>query len=288
MDPAALGRLQKEQDGVVCRRQVLAAGLDDEFIRKRLRKHEWACIHRGVYVDHTGAPMWLQRAWAAVLYYWPAALAGESALTVAGVRTDVSDRVPHAGEPKICVAVDQGRRVARLPGVSVRRVRRLGSRVQPNRQPPRIVLERALLAVASAACTEAAAVAVLGDACQTRRTTPRRLAKELDQLPTLPRRNLLAAVLDDVASGAYSVLEHRYLVGVERPHGLPTTARQRRVRVGRANAYRDVEYLGLATVVELDGRLGGAVLRSQGWSGQLRQCGPGCLVEVGDVPPNTD
>jgi hypothetical protein len=75
---------------------------------------------------------------------------------------------------------------------------------------------------------------------------------------------------------------------VEGAHGLPTTARQRRVRVGRANAYRDVEYLGLATVVELDGRLGGAVLRSQGWSGQLRQCGPGCLLEVGDVSPNTD
>jgi hypothetical protein len=52
------------------------------------------------------------------------------------------------------------------------------------------------------------------------------------------------------------VLEHRYLTRVERPHGLPTAKRQRVVRRGRTVAYRDVEYLLLATVVELDGRLG--------------------------------
>jgi hypothetical protein len=43
---------------------------------------------------------------------------------------------------------------------------------------------------------------------------------------------------------------------VERPHGLPTGRRQRRVMPGRTVAYRDVEYLGLRTVIELDGRLG--------------------------------
>lgn len=63
-------------------------------------------------------------------------------------------------------------------------------------------------------------------------------------------------VLNDVATGAYSVLEHRYLTRVERPHGLPTAKRQRTVSTGRTSAYRDVEYLGLSTIVELDGRLG--------------------------------
>ena len=33
-------------------------------------------------------------------------------------------------------------------------------------------------------------------------------------------------------------------------------ARQRRVRVGKTIAYRDVEYVGLGTTVELDGRIG--------------------------------
>ena len=56
--------------------------------------------------------------------------------------------------------------------------------------------------------------------------------------------------------GTYSVLEHRYLTQVERPHGLPVGSRQRRVRQGRTPAYRDVDYVELATVVELDGRIG--------------------------------
>jgi hypothetical protein len=72
----------------------------------------------------------------------------------------------------------------------------------------------------------------------------------------LPRRRFLLQVLEDVAAGAYSVLEHRYLTRVERPHGLPTAKRQRRVKQGRSAAFRDVEYLATATVVELDGRLG--------------------------------
>jgi hypothetical protein len=66
----------------------------------------------------------------------------------------------------------------------------------------------------------------------------------------------MQTILGDVASGAYSVLERRYLTDVERPHGLPTGMRQRRVSMGRTVAYRDVEYLGLRTLVELDGGLG--------------------------------
>jgi very-short-patch-repair endonuclease len=61
-------------------------------------------------------------------------------------------------------------------------------------------------------------------------------------------------VLDDVAEGACSVLEHGYLTRVERAHGL---ARPRRQVVSRSQAglvYRDVEYAG-GLVVELDGLL---------------------------------
>lgn len=66
----------------------------------------------------------------------------------------------------------------------------------------------------------------------------------------------MTEVLEDVATGVYSVLEHRYLTRVERPHGLPTARRQRVVRAGRGPAYRDVEYPTIGLVVELDGRLG--------------------------------
>lgn len=85
------------------------------------------------------------------------------------------------------------------------------------------------------------------------------------------------------------MLEHRYLTRVERPHGLPVGRRQRTVRVGRTAAYRDVEYRGLAAVVELDGRFGHE-LAADRWADLDRditsllvgdttmRCSPGCAV----------
>jgi hypothetical protein len=67
---------------------------------------------------------------------------------------------------------------------------------------------------------------------------------------------LLERILNDVASGTFSALERRFLVRVERAHGLPTATRQRRVALGHRPYVRDVTYVGLSTVVELDGRLG--------------------------------
>lgn len=238
------------QCGVVSRSQVLGTGLDDGYIERRLRRREWAKVHRGVYVDHTGELSWLQRALGAVLYSWPAALSHVSALKIHGLLMS-SER-----DNRIHVSVDQARRVSELPGVRLHRVHNLATLIQPNRSPARVRLEHALLDVASGAQRIPDAIAVLADACQSRRTTAQRLTAVLEQRVTLPRRQFLLQVLSDVATGVYSVLEHRYLTRVEVPHGLPTGKRQRRVVQGRTAAYRDVEYLGLAVVVELDGRLG--------------------------------
>ena len=128
--------------------------------------------------------------------------------------------------------------------------------MHPTLRPSRVRIEPAALSVASQSPRQDAAVAVLAEVCQRGRTTPDRLLTALEAKPRLSHRRLLRSVLDDVASGSYSALERRYLAHVERPHGLPTGARQRRVRPGRTVHYRDVEYVGLATVVELDGRLG--------------------------------
>lgn len=126
-----------------------------------------------------------------------------------------------------------------------------------------MVLEQAVLTCAAQAPDDAGAVAVLSDVVQLGRTTVERLQKALVLRRKLTRRRLLRTILDDVAAGAYSVLERRYLVEVERPHGLPGGRRQRRVVRGRAVAYRDVEYVGLRIVVELDGRLGHEAARDR-------------------------
>ena len=253
MNPTTIDRLLALQDGVISRRQVLDASGDDNDIERLLRRRLWTRLHPGVYVNHTGAPTLDQREWAAVLYYGSAALAGRSALRRYGVRTG-SDRAP--ADAGVEIAVDHARNVANLPGVTVTRMRQFEERVVSNLSPPRVRLEHAVFDVVDATPDAILAVAVIADACRSRRTTAGRLLEALDRRPRMRHRKMVRRILADAASGVHSVLEWMYLTRVERPHGLPTAKRQRAARTGRIAAYRDVEYLGLDTIVELDGRLG--------------------------------
>lgn len=205
-----------------------------------LRRNEWARVHQGVYVDHTGPLSWLQRAWAAVLYAAPAALCLESALSIEG--------------PLIHVAVSRQRAMLVEPdGVRIHHLHHLDERVLWNVGPPRLRYEEAALDIAARAA-EFDSIAVLADACQSRRTTAHRLLRVLDSRKRIRRRRWLRAVLVDIAEGTCSVLEHGYLNRVERAHGLPQATRQARSTSLVGVSYRDVEY-GERLVVELDGRL---------------------------------
>ena len=234
-----IARLVARQEGVVARSQALELGMTPTAIARAVRRREWVAVHRGVYVEHTGPLTWQQRAWAAVLCCWPAAL------------TDRSAMGPHDGA--IHVAVDRDRHREAPDGVVLHRVSGFAARVQWNLGPPRIRLEDCVLDLAAGARDDLAAVAVLADACGSRRTTVDRLMTALAYRPWFPRRAFVEGVLRDVASGTCSVLEHGYLDLVERPHGLPVGARQV-VRIG-GGAVQDVAYDGLGLLVELDGRL---------------------------------
>lgn len=64
----------------------------------------------------------------------------------------------------------------------------------------------------------------------------------------------LRAILDDLAAGTHSVLEHGFLTLVEQPHGLPTGVRQVSARSAGRVVIRDVEYAALRLIIELDGK----------------------------------
>src|SRR5680860_581358 len=81
---------------------------------------------------------------------------------------------------------------------------------------------------------EAGAVGLLADICQQRFSTPTRLFAGLESLPRLAGRAFIGALLGDVATGALSLLEHRYLTRVERAHGLPRARRQGPFRTASA------------------------------------------------------
>lgn len=270
-------------------------------------------------MSHTGPLTWIQRAWAAVLSAWPAALAHESAVRAGdgpGRRYD-DDAVIH-------IVVDQRRTVITPSGVRVHRRRSFDQNVRWNFSPPRLQYEHAVLDVALDAPDDLDAVALLARAVQSRRTTALRLLGSIGERSRVPRSDWLTAVLSDVAEGACSVLEHEYLSKVERPHGLPRGSRQRRAGTSTGVVYRDVAYDAL--LVELDARLFhdtagqrdrdferdldaavdgrqtlrlswgqvharpcstaakvGAVLGRRGWSGALTACGPGCDASTGGL-----
>lgn len=252
--PLAVRVVLDEQGGVISRRQAAALGFEDHDVRRWRRQRLLVAVHPGVYVDHTGAPTWHQRSWAAVLAVAPSALFGCCALRAIhgpGWRAHEDDGPLH-------VAVATNRRVTPPDGVEVHRVGELGDRVQWHRSPPRMRLEEALVDAASKATDDLAAIHVLAGAVGARTTTAPRVLAALSTRTRVPRRAFLTGVLDDVARGACSVLEVAYLRDVERAHGLPDGRRQA-PRTDRPGL-RDVLYLAQGVVVELDGRMDHAAL----------------------------
>jgi len=298
LDEQEILRLLQAQDGVVSRAQVRRCGGDDPLVARRLRRREWARVHEGVYVDHTGPLTWSQRAWAATLAHAPAALAGASALRAHGLGAD-GPTTRHEEEGCIEVVVDRSRRVDSAAGVTVSQVGDLEAVAHLHLSPPRVRVEHAVLTVAARARSDDAAAATLAEAVRRRRTTVGRLREALDDRPRLRRRRLLRDLLTDVGAGAESPLERRYLRQVERAHGLPRGQRQVPGLGARGRVFRDVAHEEHGTFVELDGRLGheatedrwadldrdlvavasGKVTLRAGWGQVLQPCRLAAVVE---------
>jgi hypothetical protein len=317
VDDQAVARVLAHQDGVIARRQLLTAGGSNGDVERMVRRKELIRVLPAVFVDHTGPLTWLQQAWAGVLFRWPAALAGNSALRAAigpGWRRH-DDRDP------IVLAVRRERNVSAPPGYRITRPTDFDRRVQWNASPPRLRVEEAAIDEAARQARELQVIGVLADVCQARVSTPSRLRESLLARGRVPRRKWLLGVLDDVASGSCSVLEHGYLTLVERAHGMPRPERQPVEQSSRGRVRRDVLHEEYQLIIELDGRLFhdraevrdadldrdldaavdgrisirlgwgqvfdrpcltalrvAALLRRGGWTGQLRPCSPDCPV----------
>ncbi|WP_217702525.1 type IV toxin-antitoxin system AbiEi family antitoxin domain-containing protein [Nocardioides guangzhouensis] len=193
--------LLASQDQVVRRAQLLEAGLDPNDVRRLLRRRDLSAVHPGVYAGHNGPLSWQQRAWAAVLHAWPAALSHDSALHAAGGpgRRDRIDQAP------LHIAVDRGRSsTSPLPGVVTHHLAGLQRKALWNVGPPRLRIEEALVDVAAGAATDFDAIATLADAVQARRTTAPRIRAALDERSRVARRAFLVGILTDLAEGTCS------------------------------------------------------------------------------------
>ncbi len=234
--------LEWVQDGVVSRRQLLSLHFTHGDLERMLRRKELVRVVPGVFVDHTGPLSRQQRERVAVHAHWPSALTGLSALP----------DPPHRAVVDVAIADD--RTVKPVPGVRAHRTPALAERVDWRCAPPRMKLEHAVIDAASAQREDLLATfRLLADVVQTRRTS----AAEITAVLTtrrVPGRRLLLELLEDLATGACSVLEREYLRGVERAHGLPEGTRQAPGTSGGRATARDVIYPDHRLLVELDGR----------------------------------
>lgn len=236
--------LRWQQDGIVARGQLLALGATDHDIARMLRRRELFCVHPGVYATHNGRLTGSQRNWVALFACAPAALSHESAM-------------PGAEPAVVHVAVAADRTLKPVAGIAVHRTRHLATRVDWHRRPPRVRPEHATLDVMEARISQddvAGAYAALARACYTREITPRLLRHALDDRARVVRRDLVAGMIDDIESGAHSVLERGYLRLVERAHGLPRGRRQKSSRATGRRTDVDVCYEDYGVIVEPDGR----------------------------------
>lgn len=243
-------RLLKDQDGVITVGQAVSAGMAAKAVRAQVRAGRWQVMRRGVYAAFTGRPSRLAELWSAVLLADPDRgmlshlTAAELWNLLDGPSPVIHVTVPHNSNPARC---------GPIPGVVIHRSRSLQRARHPVLTPPRTRMEETVLDLIDSARSFDEAYGWICRAIGRRRTTAARIQAALEARPRIKWRQDVELALGYAASGALSVLELRYVRGVERAHGLPTATRQARVRQTSGNRYLDNLYSDYRACVEIDG-----------------------------------
>jgi hypothetical protein len=215
-------------------------------IDNKIRYLRWQRLHQGVYATFTGRPDRQAQLWAVMLRAGPsAALSFETAAELHGLTSDAS--------AVIHVTVPDTQRTRPIAGAKIHYSRWVDHRLHPMAQPPRTRIEDTVLDLAQASATFDDAFDWLCRAVGRRLTTSDRLSAALQQRNKARWRPELQSALGDVADGARSLLEQRYIRCVERAHGLPAARRQVQTIVNGRARYLDNLYEDAGLAVELDG-----------------------------------
>jgi len=249
--PAELAALTDLQTGVLTRRQLAEAGFGLHEIEGAVRARRWRAFGRHVVVLQNAPLTARQREWVAVLLPGkPAALAGLSAATSAGLRGFEPERVH--------ILVAHATEVQAPAWVKLHESRRFSGRdIQDATSPPRTRTPRSVIDAATWSRYPRRACAILCAAVQQRLVTGERLILELQAAGAIRHVRIMRQVLEDIAGGAHTLAEID-LGKLAARAGLaaPDRQRLRRDSDGRAR-YLDAEFSlpdGTLLVVEVDGR----------------------------------
>jgi Transcriptional regulator, AbiEi antitoxin len=246
--PRSLSEIAASQCGVVTVKQAEDAGLSRELLKSRVRQGRWQRLHRGVYASFSGEPGRQAIFWAAVLYAGQGAMLSHRSAAEADGLSDEPSEVVH-------VTVPWDRRVEKSPGIVIHRSSRARRAMHPAKRPPRTRIEETVLDLAHAAVTLDDAVGWVTRGLGRRLTTEAKLRATLGQRARMRHRRHLAELLSPDMRGVLSTLEHRYVLHVERPHGLPPTERQAEFQLDGRRRYRDLALKAYRLIIELDGKL---------------------------------
>ncbi|HWU31572.1 MAG TPA: type IV toxin-antitoxin system AbiEi family antitoxin domain-containing protein, partial [Marmoricola sp.] len=240
--------LLADQSGTVARPQLVVRGIADHEIRRWVRRRELVRVHRGVFVDHTGGPTWLQNAWCAVLATSAfddageptgSALARESALRLLdGPGSRIAENV------RMQVAIDNSRFISGPAEIALERCRHLNERVTYRSGLPCVRYEDALIDVAPGV-GRWDSFALLANAVTGRKTTVARLAQAAERRNWMHQRDWFMQVVADITNGTCSVLEKGFVTEVLRPHALPRPRQQSREVTPIGVVYRDSVFGGV-------------------------------------------
>ena len=248
--PPGLALLGRSQAGVLTRAQLRAQGLSPGMIDAGVHARRWRAVGRRVIVLGNAPLTDVQQQWVAVLLFEkPAALAGLSAATSAGLTG--------FGPRRVHVVVRHDTHAA-LPGwVQIHESRRFRpTDVHTGSGPPRTSMARAIIDGATWSQHPRRACAILCAGVQQRLVTPEHLGTELRRAGRIRHVAIMRAILGDISGGGHTLAEID-LGPIALLAGLPPPRRQvlRREPSGQAR-YVDAEFDlpdGTALVVEIDG-----------------------------------
>lgn len=227
----------------------MEAGMSIKGVRHQVRSGRWQVMHRGVYAAFTGTPTRRAELWGTVLRLGPdAVLSHQTAAELHGL-LDGPSSVIHVTVP----SDSNPRRYGKLPGIVIHRSRSIRRARHPLLTPPRTRVEETVLDLIESARGFDEAYEWICRAIGRRRTTAVRLQAALEARPRIHWRQDIELALGYAGGGALSVLEFRYVRGVEHAHGLPAATRQARVRQATGNRYLDNLYEEYRACVEIDG-----------------------------------
>jgi hypothetical protein len=240
------------QEGVAGRQQALRTGMRRSSLGRRLISGKWQRLQRGVYATFTGRAPRQAELWAALLRAGPGAtLSHHTAAELYGLTDQLDDQIH--------VTVPAARHPARhqiITGLVIHRSTRIDKARHPALSPPRTRVEDTVLDLVEAARDFDEAFSWISRAVGRRRTTVPLLAAAAAARKKLRWRAEITEALADVADGVRSLLERRYVTGVERAHGLPAATRQAKRRQpmnGLRTTYIDNLYEEFEVCVEVDG-----------------------------------